>query len=168
MGAAIMAWCLAACATTDRDEGSFHFELTSYNGSMGYLLDYDVDGRTLTVTFRGDLEGERPKVLLSRSLSDRQRQTFVRGVEATAWRDMRQEHVSDVLDGLDLTINVSLDGDRRSFRVHHVYDEQIAQLVDLVDALLPEDLKVEYRKLKEEEEDLKRYREETAAETDEG
>jgi hypothetical protein len=78
-----MALCLPACATTECDKGSFHFELDSYNGSLGYSLTYDVNDHALTVTFRGDLEGERPKVLLTRSLSEKQRQTFVRGVEAT-------------------------------------------------------------------------------------
>jgi hypothetical protein len=66
-----------------------------------------------------------------------------------------------------MTINVCLEGERRGFLVRHVYDEEIARLVDLVEALLPEDLKIEYRKLKEEEEELKREREETAEETNE-
>lgn len=122
----------------------FEATILNSNYAAAYSILTVLTGKELKIIYRSDLEGEKDRVLFSKTLipSDTLRQISEINL------DELQEYYSNqcIDDGSQVTVTLRKDGKTKAVHLSNYYQEDIGKVIYLVNSLVPEKYKVWYDK----------------------
>jgi hypothetical protein len=140
-------------ATNNSKADSEALIVFDYNGAAGYGRRIKVDGDTVSIIATSDFQGQPDKLIWNRELSAAERAFLAERIDSTPLIGLKDEYRNpNVWDGLQIYFEIrQSNGHARSISVANEFVEELAALCDLVNLLVPEEHRVDYREWKVEE-----------------
>ena len=123
------------------------FSVTVYDSdySMGYAIIYHLDKNNIQVAFSGGLEGETDSVVYKKQLSLLEKEKMAKFFSDFPIADLEEKYINpNIADGEKKIFDFRIGKLEKQIQESNYYQEDLAALVDFINALVSEEYKMRY------------------------
>lgn len=120
------------------------FEMTLWDSdySLGYSLEYHLSERTLTLQYKGGLEGERDSIVFRKVVDQ---DPLLRSISEIDFASLKGHYENNcVQDGSQITFVFRKDTTTKQVHLSNYYHRDIGSVVRYINSIIPKEYFIEY------------------------